>query len=194
MANELFNIVFQGKIQPDCELSQVKEQLGRLFNVGDDKLNMMFSGKPVVIKKSADRATAQKFLQAMKKAGAVAHAVTTDGKPVDLFSSEQAAPTPQQQQPKPAPETTPTTSSEGGLTLAAVGEQIIPTQEFVEGSFNTEGMTMAPPGSDVTDPEPPPPPFEANLSDLDMAEAGEQILDPNTPAAETRGATYSLNK
>ena len=193
MADELFNIVFQGKIQPDSELVQVKEQLGRLFNVGDDKLDVMFSGKAVVIKKSADRATAQKFLQAMKKAGAIANAVTLDGKAVDLLNSEQAESAPPQQ-PEPTPAAEPETSSSEGLTLAAPGEQIIPTQEFVEGSFNTEGMTMAPPGSDVTDPEPPPPPFQAKVDDLDMAEAGEQILDPNTPVAETRGTTYNFNK
>ena len=35
---------------------------------------MMFSGKTITIKKSADRATADKYLQAMKKAGAVATA------------------------------------------------------------------------------------------------------------------------
>lgn len=188
MANTLYNIVFQGKIQAGFELPQVKEQLGRLFGVSEDKLSMMFSGKAIVIKKSADRATAEKYLNAMNKAGAIVQVVSLEGEVVDFTEPEQPTETVENTvQVKHLDSST-------SLTLGAVGEQLIPSQEFVEGQFNTEGMTMAPVGSDVTDQEPPPAPYQADLSNLSMAEAGERILDQNAPPAETRGTKIRLEE
>ena len=184
MADELYNVIFQGKTLADADLQQVKEQLARLFKVDEEKVSKMFSGKAVVIKKSTDRATAQKYSMAMKKAGAVAQICTLDGKVVDFSKPEQ------KEEPTPQAAAEPQSVPSDALTLAAVGEQIMPPQDVVEASFNTEGMTMAPVGSDVADLEPAPPAFEADLSNLEMAEAGERILDPNTPPSETRGTKY----
>ena len=196
MSDALYNIVFQGKIQADFDLQQVKDNLGKLFSAGEDKIDMMFSGKPIAIKKSVDQATALKYLQAMKKSGAIAHTYTLEGKVIDLTQPQQKAQDEKETAPNPAEPASKNTSDTlfDTLTVAPPGEQLIPTQTFVEAQFNTEGMSMAPVGSDVTDREPPPPPYQADLSNLSMANPGERVLDPDAPPSDTRGTKLNFDK
>ncbi len=179
MSNEPYNIVFHGKIHADFKLQQVKDNLGRIFKIDTDKIEKMFSGKPIAIKKSVDRETALKYLQAMKKAGAIVSAYSQAGAPVNLALSQETPPSDQHKNLSPP------------LSIAAPGERILPPQPVVEAQFNIEGISMAPVGVDVTDPEPPPPPFQADLSKLSMAEAGTRVLDPGTPPCKTRGMTFN---
>ncbi len=183
MPNELYNIIFHGKIHADFELQQVKDNLARIFKIDTEKVEKMFSGKPIAIKKSVDQDTALKYLQAMKKAGAMVNAYSQAGTQVDLTRPQEAS------SPQDAAKHSPST-----LTIAAPGERILPPQSVVEAQFNLEGISMAPVGADVTDPEPPPPPFQANLSNLSMAEVGTNVLDPGTPASETRGMIFSAKE
>ena len=181
--NELYNVIFSGEILPGNDLEKVKEGVGRVFGVSGNKLDMMFSGKTITIKKSADRATADKYLQAMKKAGALATAKAMESDAPVAAEKPAAAST-----NKTLASTTPS------FTLGETGELLVPPAEVKEATFNTEGMTIAPVGSDVADLAPPPPDFEADLSDLTMAEAGEQILDANAPPAQTRGAIFKVDQ
>ncbi len=77
----MFEVIFQGKVVPGAELSEVRQNLGRMFKADEAKLNALFSGKTVVIKSGLDQATAQKYLAALTKAGAQAEIRSLEKKP-----------------------------------------------------------------------------------------------------------------
>lgn len=66
------DVVFAGEILPGNDPDTVKQNLARLFKIDAAKVEAFFQGKPRVIKKSVDRPTADKFVQALEKAGAKA--------------------------------------------------------------------------------------------------------------------------
>ncbi len=66
----LYNIYYAGELLPGHELATTREQLGKLFKAGDETLDKLFSGKPQLLKRECDKATAVKYQQAMEKAGA----------------------------------------------------------------------------------------------------------------------------
>lgn len=72
MADAKYDIYFRGEVLPEKDPQQVKQAIGRLFKANDEKLAALFSGQLNTIKKSVDKATASKYQQAFKKAGAKA--------------------------------------------------------------------------------------------------------------------------
>ena len=71
MAAQRYDIIFAGEISQDAHLTDVKKNLAALFKVSEKRVERMFTGKPVVIKKHLDYETAVKYSQALKKAGAI---------------------------------------------------------------------------------------------------------------------------
>lgn len=72
MADSKYDIYFRGEILAGADEAQVKSAIAKLFKADEAKLAQLFSGKINTIKKSADKATAAKYQQAFKKAGAKA--------------------------------------------------------------------------------------------------------------------------
>lgn len=70
MAEELYNVVFKGELVRSFELAEVKKNVAKLFKVDGPKLEALFSGKPVVLKKNVNFEGANKYRVAIKKAGA----------------------------------------------------------------------------------------------------------------------------
>lgn len=70
MAEGEFQVVFRGEITGDQPVEVVKQQLGNLFRMSPERVEALFSGKPVVVKKNIDEATAKRLEQAFLRAGA----------------------------------------------------------------------------------------------------------------------------
>jgi hypothetical protein len=68
--SELYSVIFRGNILPGQQLPEVKARLAQLLKLDDSKLASVFSGKPVLIRKDCDLATAEKVKAALAKAGA----------------------------------------------------------------------------------------------------------------------------
>lgn len=68
--SDLYSIVFRGDILPGHQLVEVRQRMAQLFKLDDAKLAAVFSGKPVVLKKDCDLATAEKMKAVLNKAGA----------------------------------------------------------------------------------------------------------------------------
>jgi hypothetical protein len=67
----MYRIIFHGRIRDGHDVDSVRASLGRLFRIDDaERLDKLFSGSPVTIKKSLDEAAARKYLSALEKAGA----------------------------------------------------------------------------------------------------------------------------
>ena len=65
-----FKIVFDGTLMPQTPLETAKENLARLFKSDTSKIDALFSGKPVVLKRDLSDDEADKYLRALHGAGA----------------------------------------------------------------------------------------------------------------------------
>ncbi|MEK9870933.1 MAG: hypothetical protein VW831_14480, partial [Gammaproteobacteria bacterium] len=70
MSTETYAIVFKGEIVEGFEAAAVQAQLAKLLKLDPAKAKALFSGKPIVLKKTADKAEAAKYGKALKKVGA----------------------------------------------------------------------------------------------------------------------------
>lgn len=69
MDSEYFDLVFSGELVRGANPRQAKANLGKLFKISEAKVEALFSGGPVVLKKNLDFTTANKYRVAIKKAG-----------------------------------------------------------------------------------------------------------------------------
>ncbi len=150
MSEDLYNIVFNGELVRSCDLATAKLNLGQLFKMDAGKVEALFSGKSVTLKRNLNFETANKYRVAIKKAGAR----------VDLMPVEEKKPVapPSQgkavfgervsEQPPSAPaDTRPVSPSQPSPPLSA------PSPSPLASATNEDGMfSLAPAGSDVLSP------------------------------------------
>jgi hypothetical protein len=70
VSNDLFDIVFRGDILPGHQLVEVKQRLAQLFKADEARINALFAGGAVPLKRNLDRAAAEKYQAVLRKAGA----------------------------------------------------------------------------------------------------------------------------
>jgi len=70
MDQSRFKIVFDGALMPQTPLETAKENLARLFKSDASKIEALFSGQPVVLKRDLSGDEADKYLRALHGAGA----------------------------------------------------------------------------------------------------------------------------
>jgi len=70
MSNEEFDIIFRGDIVFGHQLADVKLRLQQLFKADAAKVDALFSGRPVPLKRGLDKASAEKYKDALTRAGA----------------------------------------------------------------------------------------------------------------------------
>ncbi len=81
MTDPRFKIVFTGELMPAAALDAVKDNLARLFKSDRDKIDALFTGTPVALKRDLTEAEADKYVTALQNAGAKVY------KEADLASS-----------------------------------------------------------------------------------------------------------
>ncbi len=69
--DDKYNVVFQGNLVPGYTRDAVKKNLARIFKTSDANIAKLMSNPPCAIGKDLDRQSAEKYRQALKKAGAV---------------------------------------------------------------------------------------------------------------------------
>lgn len=161
MAEPQLEIVFRGDIAFGENLADVKERLRDLFKADDEQLQRLFSGRPIVIRRGLDNAAAERYQQALNKAGAV-----VEVRPASAAGDKQ----PLAEQP-PVAEPAPVVASpddqvlqgdqseqesEPGWGIAPVGADLLSSEEktaLVDADINTSHLTLSPEGSDVLAPE-----------------------------------------
>lgn len=77
----VFEVVFQGQVQPGLDPAQVRARIGQLFQVDERQVGVLFSGRRIVIKGGLDEAAAQRYRQAIERAGAVCEIVRLPEEP-----------------------------------------------------------------------------------------------------------------
>jgi len=182
-----FNIYFDGRVAAGQDPGAVRERLARLFKADDSTLDRLFSGKPQLIKRDCDQATARKFQQAMEGAGAIPTITAAD--------TAAAAPEPRRKPSaaeriaalaaapdaggygKAAAPTPAAADGEPGMILAPEGTPVLRETERpapVQREVDTSALSAAPSGERLS-PERPAPPPAPDTAHLSLAGAGESI-------------------
>ena len=139
-----FDIIFRGDIVFGHQLAEVKARLQQLFKADAAKIDGLFTGRPVPLKRNLDEASANKYRDALIKAGAMVEVCPSDASPANAAAkpapvarrvAEAQAPT-QASIPSPAPIPTPipiptkaAPVASGGWTLAPLGADLLPVAE-----------------------------------------------------------------
>lgn len=180
MIDGKFDVVFRGQTIKNMALDEVKTNLVGLFKSSPEAVEKLFTNGEVAIKKSLDYTTAMKYLSALKKAGALAlikeietqdsdskqNPTTNQGKanfgavtPVSASDS-----TPGTTQPQPVKSeinqtvevgNTQDVSSEGDLSLAAIGAAIMPDKIYEKRDVDTSELSLASAGERILPKKPP---------------------------------------
>ena len=75
MSEQQFAIVFRGRLVAGADPVQVRANFAKLFNIEAARVEQMFGGQPVIIKKGLDLLSADKYKAALAKAGALVDAI-----------------------------------------------------------------------------------------------------------------------
>lgn len=168
-----FAVVFHGQIRPEVTLDQARVRIGQLFQVGDKQLDMLFSGRRIVIKQGLDEVAAEKYRQAIERAGALCVIESID-------SAEQPAPQSSAAPAAPAQPAAPATEQ------ATAGPELQPRDEFMAAFTDVQApdLPIAPLGADMQDAYADHAPLNLDLSAYTLAPPGsdlEQLAAPPPP-------------
>ncbi len=183
-----FNIYFDGRVAAGQDSGAVRERLARLFKADATTLDRLFSGRPQLIKRDCDQATARKFQQAMEGAGAIPTITTANAAPAatesrrKLTAAERiaalaAAPDAGGYGKSSTPSPAAAADSEPGMVLAPEGTPVLRETERpapVQREVDTSALSAAPSGERLS-PERPAPPPAPDTTHLSLAGAGESI-------------------
>ncbi len=197
MAEQLFAIVFRGRLQTGADPAEVRANFVKLFNIDAARVEQMFSGQAVIIKKGLDLLTADKYKAALAKAGAVVEAVdlpATGAAPTAAATppapAAQAVATPAAKQAPPA--TSAPATAPAPAAIAAVAAPTTPSADTtlarnappaaLRGTPKALDTTMAEPGVVLVEATHVAAPAIAT-EHLSMSEPGVRIVDYTPPPA-----------
>ena len=78
MREERFNLIFNGKVEPDIDLDDARATLEGLFDFDPGNQIDFFDGESIVLGKNMIAATANAFKQALADAGIITHLLAAD--------------------------------------------------------------------------------------------------------------------
>jgi uncharacterized RDD family membrane protein YckC len=116
MPQQQYAFVFSGKLVQGCSEDEARAKLAESFGMPVERVERIFTGKPVVVKRGLDRATAEKFLRVFSAAGAVGEIrpePRAEAAPDVAGREAPAASAGAPPQPQPAPTPHPTTAPSG---------------------------------------------------------------------------------
>ena len=190
MTDKRYNIVFEGEIVAGAKIEAVKQNLAKLFRMEPAKVEALFSGKKVVLKKDADQATAMKFRAALKQAGAQCKMLVV-GEPEPASApaaakpeSASSAPAAQaaQTQAQATAEAAPADKPRARATFGVGAEEQASAGDLeTVGTIRTGGtgfsgpFDVAPSGTDLADKKQETDTVNPDISHLSMAPPGQEL-------------------
>jgi len=147
-----YKLLFRGAIHADQHAAVVRPRLQALLKASDAQMDVMFSGKPVTIKKSVDEATAERYLDAFFKAGAKLELVEAAAPAAQAVKQPEVAAKPAATDSKAnsTAESAQTEADNAAFQLADVGADLVAADERpapVESPVATDHLTLANPGA-----------------------------------------------
>ncbi|RLJ21459.1 hypothetical protein DJ031_03155 [bacterium endosymbiont of Escarpia laminata] len=173
MSFDTYDVYFAGRIIEGKDPAEVRNKVGALFKLEGEKLERLFSGQPVAIKKGIDMDQAVKYRVAFRDAGAL-----VEIRPIEQPRQAAPAAEPQTTAPPTAPDYDLSPANTGSLIDCAmeVKPQVIP---------DISAIHLDAPGTLIDETEPPPP-ANIDTGELSVSQAREGSLEDcqiPTPAA-----------
>lgn len=167
MAKGNYQVIFSGEILEHADIDMVKSNVARVFSLPSDRIEKLFSGQRLVLKKDIDQVTAERYKTTLQRAGALCEIEDTAASP-QIPSAEKVKPAVTQASTPQVEET--------GMTVADPGSQIGERTEVADANIDTGDMDMAEVGITLVESEPVP---NANIDtgDIDMAEVGITLVE-----------------
>jgi hypothetical protein len=171
---DFYKLVFRGEVLEGQHPAVVRKRLSEAADFNDAALDKLFSGRPVVLKREADTATAARFQALFRKAGARLRVLPVEAE--DEMSVSAPAESPSEQSAEPSEETT------DGLELLPAGSNVLREEERVPWQprdIDTGGLSLE--GARFLIPEDVPAPDGPDVSHLTVAEVGSDLGPRRTP-------------
>lgn len=164
---ELFNVIFRGDIAPGSTLVEVRRRLRDHFQLDDVRVDQLFSGRPVVVRKHLDRARADRFRDLLAEMGAL----------VQVRAVDTAVAAPQAPRGEVSQGGEPTAAPRPAVQ-AAVADRAPPA---AAAAGPLAGVTVEPPGADVLTPQERRAPVRRDIAveHLSVDSAGADMLRPH---------------
>jgi hypothetical protein len=182
MNPDTYDVYFSGALLKDADLEEVKRKIGAMFKLEGEKLERLFSGRPIPIKRGVDMDRAVKFRVAFRDAGALVD-IVPEGQPAPDPS---ARPTPPQRPAAPIPPAKPTPPAMQPAEAAATAES------GASGLSLADGPLPAPAEPQVNPVEVPDyglsAPKDFNLSDCTPAVEAAPLPDISAMHLDKEGA------
>lgn len=168
MSDRRFEVIFRGDVVPGQSLMDVKRRLAELFSAPAAKVEQMFSGRPVVIKRDLDEEAAARYRVALKDAGALVELRPVDpdsqiGKDTNRADKADGPSGQKTVAPQFGPENS---KAEETIGVAPVGADVLPPEyrrDFTPREVDTSYMTVDEPGADVLKEDERSPPIERDV-------------------------------
>lgn len=182
MSSDEFDIIFRGDIVIGHQLPEVKQRLQQLFKIDAAKVDALFTGRPIPLKRSLDEATANKYRDVLIKAGAQVSVspsgsvkVTAPAAPVrPIVTNSMSA-------NSVSVESAAESSAPQGLSLAPVGSYLLTPVERPKVSpilINTDAISLRPAVGNLLDSSELPVQAETPILalDFDLADLGADLV------------------
>ncbi|MES2825247.1 MAG: hypothetical protein V4732_16715 [Pseudomonadota bacterium] len=166
MSEQQYDIIFRGDIVLGHQLADVKLRLQQLFKADAAKVDSLFSGRPVPLKRGLDLSSAQKYRDALIKAGAqielvasvdaaaIAPVLTKPVASAAITSQPIVNPVVNKAALAQVPSPTTQTHARAAFSLAPVGTDLLPAgekSEFIPKSIDTSALSLRSEGSNLLD-------------------------------------------
>lgn len=172
-----YEIAFSGRTVPGAQLDSVKANLARLFQADAQRIELLFSGRRMVIKNNLDEAAAEKYRSVIERAGAIVEVVDMDAPIEEIELAPPPAADPEQAQ--------------AGATAVPGRLQVAPRDGYMAAFADVEALDfgLAPVGADLQDDKPDAQAPSVDLSQFSLAPVGSDMgqakAAPAGPAPDT---------
>ncbi len=132
MSEPRYDVFFRGDIAPGQRLNEVRDRLRQMFRIDDARLNTLFSGRPMAIRRDLGIDEAERYRAALREAGAL-----VELRPLMV---------------QDVPAAGPLAHATDDWSLAPVGADVLRPDErpsVVPVSVDISALEVAPPGVDV---------------------------------------------
>lgn len=156
-----YDLLFRGDIVPGHRLDEVKARVQALFQIDEERLANLFSGRPALIRRNLDAAEAERYREVLANAGALVEVrpVATAVLAVTESTTAPVAATTSPEPPRnvsPAAPVARASDDAGDWTVTAAGADLLRPAErraHTELAVDLSHLSVQPPGADLLRPE-----------------------------------------
>ena len=183
--NSRYDVCFAGQLLQGQELQTVRQKIQKLFNANPETLDKLFSGKAQILKRGCDEKTAQKYRQAMERAGALAIIRSCDVESKPKPSGLNLAPPGSDiLRPEERPVAAGIEVNVSDIELTEPGTDLSELVEATVVAPDTSHLSMGEVGEDIPTLPDTSTPLKPNIDNINLSPEGTDFSDCATPAAQ----------